>query len=195
VISYLKRVYWLLAGYWVAWRYDLDVKKRIRLVGFPVIRNRGRIVFGEQVSLRSSAHSTAMGVITPVVLNALTPQALIRIGDNVGISGAVICAKRSVQIGNRVLIGSGAVICDTDFHSLDHEIRGTSRDLAEAADAPVCIGDDCFIGGRAMILKGVTVGARSVVGAGAVVVKNVPSDVVVAGNPARIVKHLLVASS
>ncbi|MEN8792780.1 MAG: DapH/DapD/GlmU-related protein [Lentimonas sp.] len=52
------------------------------------------------------------------------------------------------------------------------------------------IGDDCFIGGRAMILKRLTVGARSIVGAGAVVVNDVPADVIVAGNPARIVNQL-----
>ncbi|MEN8662497.1 MAG: hypothetical protein ABF330_08405 [Lentimonas sp.] len=86
------------------------MKGRLRIVGLPVIKNKGSIVLGERVNLRSRVSSTAMGVITPVVLNAMTPEAMIEIGDQVGISGAVICAKRSVRIGDHVLIGSGAVI-------------------------------------------------------------------------------------
>ena len=160
------------------------------MTGHPVVRNRGQIHLGCDVDLRSNSHSTALGVISPVLLNTLCAESVIRIGDSVGISGAVICAKQCVQIGNRVLIGSGAVICDTDFHSLSHEVRGIGQDLDAAADAPVSIGDDCFIGARAMVLKGVTIGARSIVGAGAVVVKDVPADGVVAGNPACIVKRL-----
>ncbi len=58
----------------------------------------------------------------------------------------------------------------------------------------VHIGDDVWIGQGAIVLKGVTIGHRSVVGAGAVVTKDVPADVVVAGNPARIVKHLAPAT-
>ncbi|MDG1302237.1 MAG: acyltransferase [Opitutae bacterium] len=188
--SYAKRLFWFIVGYWIVFRGKLLAARGIRFIGFPVIRNSGTIEIGKFSSIRSSGSSTAMGVITPVVLNAMTPDAMIKIGDQVGISGAVICAKRSIQIGDRVLLGSGVVICDTDFHSLDYNIRGTDQDLIDAAVAPVRVGNDCFIGGRAMILKGVTVGDRSIVGAGSVVVKDVPSDVVVAGNPARIVKRL-----
>jgi acetyltransferase-like isoleucine patch superfamily enzyme len=132
-----------------------------------------------------------MGVPQSCVLNVLTPASVIEIGEGCGISGAVICAKERVSIGDRVQVGSGAIICDTDFHSMDHGLRGTSEDLADAKSAPVSIADDCFIGARAMVLKGVSIGARSIVGAGTVVVKDVPEDSVVVGNPARVIRSLV----
>ena len=186
----LSRLFWFISGYWVVWRNGIVAGGRLRIAGIPLIKNRGCIELGNNVSLRSNARSTSMGVISPVILNTLCPDSILTIGNDVGISGAVICCKLSVVIGSRVMIGSGAVICDTDFHSMDFKIRGTSQDLADAESSPVEIGDDCFIGARAMILKGVMIGDRSIVGAGAVVVKDVPADVVVAGNPAKVIKDL-----
>lgn len=163
---------------------------RVRLVGFPVIRNRGSIRLGTGCDFRSLSRYTAMGVVQRCLLNTLQSESVIKIGDQCGISGAVICAKKRVDIGDRVQIGSGAVICDTDFHSMEHEVRGSTDDLSLASARPISIGDDCFIGARAMVLKGVTVGARSIVGAGSVVTKDVPADVIVAGNPAKFIKHI-----
>lgn len=161
---------------------------RVRLVGFPVVRNRGDIILGAGCDLRSVSRYTAMGVMQRCLLHTLAPDSIIKIGKDCGMSGAVICAKRSVQIGDRVQLGSGAMICDTDFHSMDFELRGGADDLAQAAAKPVVIGDDCFIGARAIILKGVTVGPRSIVGAGSVVTKDVPPGAIVAGNPATVIK-------
>ncbi len=164
---------------------------RVRLVGFPLVKNRGAISLGAGCDLRSLSGYTAMGVIQRCLLNTLQSESVIKIGDQCGISGAVICAKERIDLGDRVQVGSGAVICDTDFHSMEHEVRGGADDLSLADAKPVSIGDDCFIGARAMILKGVSVGARSIIGAGAVVTKDVPADVVVAGNPARVVRELI----
>jgi acetyltransferase-like isoleucine patch superfamily enzyme len=186
-----SRVFWLLAGYWVVWRSRLEAEGRLRIIGFPVIKNKGKIIIGAGVDLRSSPSSTAMGVITPVILNTMTTDSTIRIGNSVGMSGVIVCAKNAVTIGERVKLGSGVVLSDTDFHSLDWRERRTENDFGGAADAPVRIGDDCFIGARAMVLKGVSIGARSIVGAGAVVVEDVPEDSVVAGNPARVIRSLV----
>lgn len=190
MLSIVSRVFWLLSAYWIVWRYRLKVQGRLRLVGFPVVKNKGKIIMGVGLDLRSTAKSTAMGVITPVILNSMTAESIIQIGDSVGMSGVVICCKKSITIGDRVQLGSGVVVCDTDFHSLDYQVRGTTQDASSAATSPVSIGDDCFIGARAIIMKGVTIGDRSIVGAGAVVVKDVPSDTIVAGNPARVIRSL-----
>ena len=146
---------------------------------------------GAGSDFRSKPWSTAMGVVTPVILNAMTPDSIIRIGKSVGMSGVVICAKERVSIGDRVQLGSGVVICDTDFHSLNYAVRASKEDAFNAAVAPVSIGDDCFIGARAMIMKGVTIGKRSIVGAGSIVVKDVPADTIVAGNPATVIRTLV----
>lgn len=90
-----------------------------------------------------------------------------------------------VTIGRNVLIGPSARIY-TPQHAMDVESRRAGWERVE----PVTIEDDVWLGGNVVVLPGVTIGARSVVGAGSVVVRDVPSDVVVVGNPARVVRSL-----
>jgi acetyltransferase-like isoleucine patch superfamily enzyme len=136
--------------------------------------------------INSRFDSNPAGLPFPTILAALGTNSSIIIGDDTGISGASIVAIRAVRIGNRVLIGAGACIWDTDFHPLDPDQR-IEHQTRDAASAPVEIGDEAFIGARALILKGVTVGQRAVVAAGAVVTKDVKAGNIVAGNPARVV--------
>lgn len=110
----------------------------------------------------------------------------IHLGRNVFVNYSCIfldCAP--IEIGNDVQIGP-AVQLYTAQHPLDAAVR---RSYVESA-SPIRIGHDVWIGGAAVVLPGVTIGDRSVVGAGAVVVRDVPSDTVVVGNPARIVRKL-----
>lgn len=111
------------------------------------------------------------------------------IGDNVGISSATLWAKESVQIGNNVKIGSDCILLDTDAHNLDYIIRrDSSRDTFTAKSTPIIIEDDVLIGTRCIILKGVTIGARSVIGSGSIVTKSIPADCIAAGNPCKVIK-------
>jgi acetyltransferase-like isoleucine patch superfamily enzyme len=103
-------------------------------------------------------------------------------------TGGILCAAERITIGDNVVVGANTSIVDTDFHPLDREKR---RDQPSGGQtAPVVIGDDVFVGMNCLILKGVTIGDGSVVGAGSVVTRSVPQDVVVAGNPARIIREL-----
>ena len=108
-------------------------------------------------------------------------------GDNVGISGSTISARQSIIIGNNVLIGSGCVICDNDAHPIHPMNRQDDR---KTEVSPIVIGDDVFVGARCIILKGVTIGRGSVIGAGSVVTKDVPPMCIYAGNPAKFIKYL-----
>lgn len=90
-----------------------------------------------------------------------------------------------MRIGDNVLIGPGTRLY-TPNHPLDVGLRRDGWEIG----LPITIEDDAWLGGSVVICPGVTIGARSVVGAGSVVTKDVPPDVVVAGNPARIVKEL-----
>lgn len=95
----------------------------------------------------------------------------------------MLVAAERIQIGQRVQVGANCTIADTDFHPLT--AAGRAQDfLAGAHAAPITIEDDVFIGMQCLILKGVTIGRGSVVGAGSVVTRDVPAGVVVAGNPA-----------
>jgi maltose O-acetyltransferase len=110
----------------------------------------------------------------------------IRVGDDVFINfQCVILDCAPVTIGERVLIGPGVHIYAAT-HPTDPEVRRTGRELA----LPVTIGDDVWIGGGAVICPGVTIGSRSTIGAGSVVLRDVPSGVVAAGNPCRVLRAL-----
>jgi acetyltransferase-like isoleucine patch superfamily enzyme len=115
-------------------------------------------------------------------LATLAKNAELIIGNNVGISSALICCATRIEIGEGTIIGGGAMILDTDFHPrLEDGSWGT--DPAKVSK-PVVIGKNCFIGARAIILKGVTIGDGAVIGAGAVVTRDVSHSAIVAGNPA-----------
>lgn len=94
----------------------------------------------------------------------------------------IIC-KQSVTIGKACAIAWGVTITDHDFHKLYED--GVQR----TETSPVVIGDNVWLGMNATILKGVTIGDGAVVAAGAVVSRDVPSNTIVAGNPAKVVKE------
>jgi acetyltransferase-like isoleucine patch superfamily enzyme len=116
-------------------------------------------------------------------LCVLAPGAAMMIGKNVGVSGACLCAANSLTIGEHTIIGADVLITDTDFHTpLPGWMWGND---AKGASKPVSIGRGCFIGARAIILKGVTLGDGAVVAAGAVVTRDVPAGHLAIGNPAQ----------
>lgn len=125
-------------------------------------------------------------------------NSILKIGNNTGISSACIWTKQYISIGNNVKIGGDCILMDTDAHNLDYRIRnshmkdkdGYSIDCKTASSMPIIIEDDVFIGTRCIILKGVTIGAHSIIGSGSVVTKNIPPDVIAAGNPCKIIKHI-----
>lgn len=105
--------------------------------------------------------------------------------ENVFINfGAVILDGGKVKIGANTLIAPGVHIY-TARHPLDVKARREWEDVA-----PVVIGKDCWVGGHVTICPGVTIGDRTVIGAGSVVVKDIPADCLAVGNPAKVVKKL-----
>lgn len=94
----------------------------------------------------------------------------------------------SARIGNNVKSGGCVLITDTDAHPMDYVARRSSNDGTKSA--PVVIEDDVWVGAHCIILKGVTIGARSIIGAGSVVTKSIPADCVAAGNPCKVIKNL-----
>lgn len=156
----------------------------------PSVLHKGRkeaIQIGDNFIARSKFCSNSIGLIQPVMLNASFPGSKIIIGNNVGISGATISSRQLVNIGNNVLIGSGVLITDNDAHPLQAEDR---NDNSKVGVKPIVIEDDVFIGARAIILKGVTIGKGAVIGAGSVVSKDIPGFTIAAGNPAKIIGKL-----
>lgn len=124
----------------------------------------------------------------------------IDIGDYTTVRyGSVIQAVESVEIGSHVIISHDVVIQDNNNHPTSprarHELSESKfapelNAWTQSASAPIVIEDHVWIGLRAVVLKGVRIGRGSIVGACAVVTKNIPAFSVVAGNPARVVKQL-----
>lgn len=112
------------------------------------------------------------------------------IGDNCGFSNVAISCAASINIGNNILIGSGSKIFDTDFHSVIAHSKNNKVTRDNPSAKPITIEDNVFIGAMVLILKGVQIGANSVVGAGSVVTKDIPANEIWAGNPAKFVKKL-----
>ena len=160
--------------------------------GMPVVSRvaGSSIELGLRVVLCSHPRFTALGVARPVVLRTLNASASICIGADVGISGGVICAAMSVRIGDRCLLGADVQITDTDFHALAPANRRFEKRPEMIASAPVVIEDNVFLGAGVRVLKGVRIGRNSVVGAGSVVTRDIPSDVIAAGVPARVIRQL-----
>jgi acetyltransferase-like isoleucine patch superfamily enzyme len=158
-----------------------------QLWGLPIIqeKTRGSIEIGTLFHACSDPRRNPLGIIQKVILKTLRPGAQIIIGDNFGISGATVAAAKKIVIGNNVLIGTGVIITDTDMHPLDPDERMAGIDCSASE---VRIEDNVFIGARAIVLKGITIGKDSIIGAGSVVSKNIPAGVMAAGNPAVVVK-------
>lgn len=124
-------------------------------------------------------------------------NSIIEIGHHVGMSSPCIWVKERLTVGNYVNIGGDCIIMDSDAHNLDWRIRRSKEtdeykhpiDSITAKSAPIVIEDDVFIGTRCIILKGVTIGARSVIAAGSVVTKSIPADCIAGGNPAKVIRH------
>lgn len=161
-----------------------------KFYGVPIVQKHrlSTLTIGDGLHLRSIPHSNALGPFHPVILSTRRPGARLVIGRGFGMTGGTICAENSITIGDDVWVGGNCTITDTDFHPLDLETR-LARPL-DGATAPVVIEDGAFIGMQSLILKGVTIGARCVIGAGSVVTRDIPPGVIAAGNPARVIRPL-----
>jgi maltose O-acetyltransferase len=100
-------------------------------------------------------------------------------------SGAVILDVGRVSIGADVQVGPNVQLL-TPTHPLEAELRRTRAEAAE----PISIGDNVWLGGGVIVCPGVTIGRDTVVGAGAVVTRDLPAGVLAVGNPARVIREL-----
>ncbi|MXV49930.1 sugar O-acetyltransferase [Pedobacter sp. HMF7647] len=110
----------------------------------------------------------------------------IKTGDKVYFNfNCVVLDVCQVSIGSRTMFGP-AVQIYTATHPLDHQERASGLEYAK----PITIGEDVWVGGGAIICPGVTIGNRTVIGAGSVVTKDIPDDVFAAGNPCKVIRKL-----
>lgn len=190
--SLLKYILKIPAQFWHFIFFNIkrvEKGRRLTINGRVYIGGKGKIVFGDHVTINSSWFSNPIGGDTRSNFTAVNKESTIMIGNNVGISNSAFHAYTSISIGDNTIVGGGCRIWDSDFHSIDPNIRVFGDD-DEVKMAPIAIGKNVFIGGGAFILKGVKIGDNSIIAAGSVVTKNVPDNEIWGGNPANFIKNI-----
>jgi len=168
-----------------AWLSGITLGSGVLINGFPYIRRKGsgRIILGEGVNINASRWGNWLGTPGAMILS-VEDGAVLELKARAGVSSSQLVANIGIEIGEDSMIGAGCLICDSDMHEVP---LGSGKPTAMA---PIKIGRQVFIGARCIILKGVTIGDRAVIGAGSVVNKDVPAGMLAAGNPAVVIKHL-----
>ena len=190
--EFLCLLWWRLITPYRVRKMGVEMAPKVQFFGTPIITvvPGSRIRLGLRNSLCSVSRYTALGVNHPVVLRTLREGAQIDVGADTGMSGATVCAAINVTIGQRCLLGANVTVVDTDFHAVDDANRRYNENPEDIRAAPVCIGNDVFLGTGTIVLKGVTIGDNAVIGAGSVVSSDIPANSIAAGNPARVLRGI-----
>lgn len=141
----------------------------------------GTIEIGEQCTFLSTHTSNLIGINRPCIFSALSSEAILKIGNNCGFSGTVIGCFSRITIGNNVRCGANTLITDSDWHQ---------DDFRSGKAKPIELKDNVWLGEGVKVLKGVVIGENSIIGAGSVVTKDIPANVIAAGNPCKIIKPI-----
>lgn len=168
----------------------IPIPKNLTVNGFlkVIVTRRGKVKIGKNFVVNSGASHNIIGRQQK---NTFWVEGSLIIGDNVGMSCCAIICNHEIEIGNHVTIGGNTVIYDSDFHTLDPKTRRNKlNDKQDAKWGNVKIEDNVFIGAHTTILKGVTIGENSIIGACSVVTKCIPANEVWAGNPAKKINNI-----
>ncbi len=150
---------------------------RVRVWGRPAITNNGTMIIGERVRLVSTIATVEIGV---------EAGATLEIGNSVFINyGCSFGATKLIRIGANCNIGTHVIMIDNDFHRLEPEHRNE-----RPPSAPIILEDNVWLGARVIVLRGVTIGSGSVIGAGSVVSRDIPPRSIAAGVPAKVLRAL-----
>lgn len=154
----------------------------IRFFGNPYFQKAksATATIGHRCNFRSSPTSNLIGTNRPCIIS-VHENANLTIGDDCGFSGTVIGCFKEIVIEDNVRCGANTLITDSDWH-LDDPRSGSPR--------PIHIHRNVWLGVGVMVLKGVTIGENSIIGAGSVVSKSIPANVIAAGNPCKVIREL-----
>lgn len=167
---------------------DVKYGRNMTVIGRVSIVGTGRISIGDNFMMTSGETINPIGGNLEGAIYMDNSEVEIVIGNNVGMSSTRMWIHNKLTVGNNVKVGAGVLFIDTDCHPIDYMVRRISNDGTKSS--PILIEDDVWIGAQSIVLKGVTIGARSIIGAGSVVTKSIPADCIAAGNPCKVIKSL-----
>jgi acetyltransferase-like isoleucine patch superfamily enzyme len=147
---------------------------------FQLVENSS-IIIGDGCRFNSLLCTNPIGINHRCMISTMRKGANIIIGKNCGFSGVSITAFDNVTIGESVRVGANSVIMDGDFH-LD--------DPRTSPPAPIIIKDNVWLGYGVVVMKGVTIGENSVIGVNSIVTKDIPANVIAAGNPCKVIRSI-----
>lgn len=160
-----------------AWFYlkifcGVKIGRDYKFYGLPRIfrYRKSNIVIGKCFENMNRWDSNPLGINHPTILCTWGSKALIKIGNDVGISGGSVVSAESIEIGDGTLIGVNTTIIDTDFHPLESLKRRYEVDNIRSKG--IKIGKNVFIGANCLILKGSEISDNSIVPAGSIVRSN-----------------------
>lgn len=182
---------WELKRYNVVYGKNLGIRGKIFISMETLTRKNAfpKIELGKNIVINSSWRYNLIGEGEKTILRTID-SGVIKIGNNVGMSNVCIVSFSRVEIQDNVTIGGGVKIYDSDFHSLDYNKRVAEPSYFGINSKPILIKEGAFIGAGTFILKGVTIGNKSIIGAGSVVTKDVPDCEIWGGNPARFIRKI-----
>ncbi len=155
--------------------------------GYHFIRPWNVEIFGSPIQVGKFVHIICASdkKIKFVIWSEKDGCGKISIGDYCLISpGVRITSASGIKIGNNCMVANGSYISDADWHGIYDRLKSVGE------SAPVELKDNVWIGDSAIVCKGVTIGENSIIGAGSIVTKDIPSNSVAVGNPAKVVKKL-----
>lgn len=176
-----KQILWGKMNLLRAFYWGVRIGKNSKFRGHCYFKTavHSKIIIGENFSAVSIVNESNL-VKRPCTIQTNLEGAIIEIGNNVGMSGCIIACFKYVKIGNNVRIGGNCTIFDGDFH-LDDSRAGEPKD--------VIIEDNVWLGYDVIVLKGVHIGPNTVIGAGSIVTRDIPSNCMAAGNPCKVIKY------
>jgi acetyltransferase-like isoleucine patch superfamily enzyme len=191
IINSIKNKFDFIICKLIFWGNNVEIASfKTNGVPFISVALGGSCSIGRNLRMNNGIHGNPIGCYNRCTF-FVDKGARLVIGSNLGISQAAIICHLSIKIGDNVKIGGGASIYDTDFHSIDPELRiNPKTDFINKQKLEVVIEDNVFIGAHATILKGVCIGKNSIIGASSVVTKNIPANEIWAGNPAKFIRNV-----
>jgi acetyltransferase-like isoleucine patch superfamily enzyme len=177
----------LIQTRWQAWWVNHFLKPQLDScgVGIQVIGPRHFQISGPHVRLGNHVHIMTLPE-APVRLSVFEEMGSVSIGDFSLVNpGVRVTSAEAITIGRSCMLAMHCLVSDADWHDVQHRI------YAPGKTAKVILEDNVWLGEGVRVLKGVTIGENTVVGAGSVVTRSLPANVIAAGNPARVIKPLI----
>lgn len=189
MLSFLRKIVFKVYNIFNMIAFKVNSLKRPYPIinGVLVLINKGgKISFGSDCIINSHKYKNIIGGDKRSSI-VVEKGAEFIVKDGLRMSNSAICCAHKITIGNNVMIGGGCKIWDSDFHPINPKQRKLTPN-SNYLKKEIIIGNNVFVGGASIILKGVSIGDNAVIGAGSVVSKSIPPNEIWAGNPAVYIK-------